>query len=43
MEVDQEIVSFALAELNYGVHHMCILCIKVENFKQQVTVVPVSL
>ena len=36
VEVDQEIVSFALAELSYGA---CQMCIKVENFKQQVTVV----
>ena len=36
VEVDQEIVNFALAELSYGA---CQMCIKVENFKQQVTVV----
>ena len=37
VEVDQEIVSFALAELSYG---ECQLnSVRVENFKQQVTVV----
>ena len=41
VEVDQEIVSFALAELSYG---ECQLnSVRVENFKQQVTVVQVSL
>ena len=41
VEVDQEIVSFALAELSYG---ECQLnSVRVENFKQQVPVVSVFL
>ena len=41
VEVDQEIVNFALAELSYGACE--VNSVRVENFKQQVTVVPVSL
>ena len=41
VEVDQEIVSFALAELSYG---ECQLnSVTVDNIKQQVSVVVVSL